>query len=141
MEHKGQVFRIQIDPVDPNSVKSRVNIEVNAEDKSEIDEIVIDGWFHLEKLDDRQYHLQLGENRIGIYICEDLKNVELGGEIYEPNFLEQFPKWPDGLTKEKFDEEVNRWQAASEEDALNFEAAMEKEYEADSETGTPNNEV
>lgn len=54
---------------------------ISSEDKRcHLDEVVIDGWFHLEQLTTRRYQLELGRYRLDIHIAKNGRvTVTAGG--------------------------------------------------------------
>lgn len=56
-------------------------VRISSEDnRCHLDEVVIDGWFHLEQLTKRRYQLELGRYRLDIHIAKDgTATVTTGG--------------------------------------------------------------
>jgi hypothetical protein len=45
--------------------------KIQLEDQGIFDELVVDDWFHIEQMDDREWVLRLGDARIHVTIAED----------------------------------------------------------------------
>lgn len=73
--HPGRNWRVGIDAVGGDSRDGYRLASDDRPEPSEVDELVIDDWLHLERMDDRVWWMQVGDARIDIVIREDGKAV------------------------------------------------------------------